>query len=61
MTDKQKASKVLDFLGELGDAELVINILHPLISDEKLAGLYDDSLGFMIEEEEEFNANRKQS
>lgn len=55
MTDKEKASKVLDFLGEL-ETELVINILHPLISDEKLAGLYDGSLGTFIEEEEEFNA-----
>lgn len=41
MTDKEKASKVLDYLQELGDTELVINILHPYLTDEQLASIYD--------------------
>ena len=57
MTDKQKASKVLNFLGEL-DTELVINLLHPYISDEQLADLYDKSLGYMIEDEEKEMGNK---
>lgn len=41
MTDKEKASKVLDYLQELGDTELVINILHPYLTDDQLASIYD--------------------
>jgi len=40
MTDKQKASAVLNYLEEV-DSETVINILGEYITDEQLAALHD--------------------
>ena len=51
MTDKEKASKVLDFLQDL-DTTCVIDILHPLISDRAFAKLYDD-MEFLINDDYE--------
>lgn len=54
MTDKQKASKILNYLEDLGDATIIINYLSPFVTDKQLADIYDRELGFLIEEEEEY-------
>lgn len=41
MTDKEKATAVLNYLEET-DSTTVINILNALIKDEQLAGVYDN-------------------
>ena len=41
MTDGEKATKVLNYLDGL-DTKSAINVLHPYIEDEVLAGIYDD-------------------
>ena len=41
MNEKVKAAKVLAYLEEC-DGTFIITVLGNLISDEKLAGLYDD-------------------
>lgn len=51
MTDKQKASAVLNYL-EGVDSRTVINILSPYATDEQLAALYDK-----LTEEGIFNEN----
>ena len=40
MTDKEKATKVLNYLEGL-DSECVIRVLNPLLKDEQLAALHD--------------------
>ena len=40
MTDKEKATKVLNYLEGL-DSECIIRILNPLLKDEQLAALHD--------------------
>lgn len=51
MTDKQKASAVLNHMEGL-DSKTVINILSPYATDEQLAALYDE-----LKEEGIFNEN----
>ena len=41
MTDKQKASAVLNFMEDEWDGKAIINTLNPYLKDEDLAGLYD--------------------
>lgn len=41
MTDKQKASEVLNFMEENWDGTAIINALNPYLKDEQLADLYD--------------------
>lgn len=42
MTDKEKASAVLQFMEDEWDSTPIINALNPLLKDEDLAGLYDN-------------------
>jgi len=41
MTDKQKASSLLQFMEEELDGKSIINILNPGLSDKFLANTYD--------------------
>ena len=41
MTDKEKASAVLQFMEDEWDSKPIINALNPLLKDEDLADLYD--------------------
>jgi hypothetical protein len=41
MTDKQKASELLEFMEDEWDGKAIINALNPYLKDEDLAGLYD--------------------
>lgn len=41
MTDKQKASELLNFMEEELDGKAIINALNPYLKDSDLAELYD--------------------
>lgn len=41
MTDKQKASALLEFMEDEWDGTAIINALNPYLKDDDLAGLYD--------------------
>lgn len=41
MTDKQKASQVMRYMEDEMDVKTVLNLLNEFITDEELAGLYD--------------------
>lgn len=41
MTDKQKASQVLQYMEDEMDAHTIIQVLNPYLKDEDLAGIYD--------------------
>ena len=41
MTQKEKASAVLEFMAEDWDGETIVNTLNPYLKDEDLADLYD--------------------
>lgn len=42
MSNKEKASELLQFMEEEWEAKDVINALNPLLKDEDLAAIYDD-------------------
>lgn len=42
MTDKQKASTVLEFMEDEWDGKAIINALNPYLKDQDLADLYDN-------------------
>ena len=41
MSDKQKASELLNFMEEEWDSKAIINALNPYLKDSDLAELYD--------------------
>lgn len=41
MTDKEKASELLNFMEEEWDSKVIINALNPYLKDSDLAELYD--------------------
>ena len=41
MTDKQKASQVLQYMEDEMDAHTIIQVLNPYLKDEQLAEVYD--------------------
>lgn len=41
MTDKEKASELLQFLEDEWDSKAIINLLNPILKDEDLANIYD--------------------
>ena len=41
MSDKKKASALLEFMEDEWDGKAIINALNPLLQDEDLANLYD--------------------
>ena len=41
MTDKKKASQVLQYMEDELDVHTIIQLLNPFLKDEDLAGIYD--------------------
>ena len=41
MTDKQKASQVLQYMEDEMDVHTIIQVLNPYLKDEQLAEVYD--------------------